>query len=93
MLVFSKSKQRIWQPLSQKYNETQRRNLLSAGATALISFLLYRQQFLAKNPAKVIHIQARVVDFGYSLVFIALYIKIGINTYLVLTVRSFLRRF
>ncbi len=40
----------------------------SAGATALISFLLFRQQFLAKNAAKVVHIRARVVDFGYGLV-------------------------
>ena len=56
------------------------------GATALISFLLCRHLFLAKNPAEVVHIRARVVDFGYSLVFIALYIKTGINTYLVDTI-------
>jgi hypothetical protein len=40
MPVFNESKQRIWQRLFQKHGETLRRNLLSAGATALTSFLL-----------------------------------------------------
>ena len=46
---------------------------LSTGATALITVV--STVFLAKNLAKVVHIRARVVDFGNSLVFIALYMK------------------
>src|SRR2546426_11819265 len=49
ILVCSTSKQRRWQLLSQKHRETVRRILsLSAGATALVSFLLCSRNCLPK---------------------------------------------